>query len=99
MLEVSPAVKISGMPAASQAAITSSSRFDPPGWMIAAIPAALARAIESANGRTHPKPGPRLGHDRRPCESRFQRNQRALCPAPTPRTILFLANRIALLFT
>jgi len=39
------------MPAASAAAMTSSSRTEPPGWMIAATPASIASCGPSANGK------------------------------------------------
>ena len=50
MPEVPAAVKTIATPASSQAAITSSSRCDPPGWMIAVTPASIASA-PSANGK------------------------------------------------
>ena len=39
------------MPAASAAAITSSSAFDPPGWMTAVAPASISAASPSLNGK------------------------------------------------
>ena len=44
-------VKTMAMPAASATAVTSRSRTDPPGWMIAVIPAAIASSGPSANGK------------------------------------------------
>ena len=44
-------VKTMAMPASSAAAITSSSRIEPPGWMTAVAPAATADRRPSAKGR------------------------------------------------
>ena len=44
-------VKTMAMPRSSAAAITSSSRIEPPGWIIAVAPASAAAISPSANGR------------------------------------------------
>ena len=44
-------VKTMARPAASAAAITSSSRIDPPGWMTAVAPASIAACRPSAKGK------------------------------------------------
>jgi hypothetical protein len=44
-------VKTIAMPCSSAAAITSSSRIEPPGWMTALMPAAAALSMPSRNGK------------------------------------------------
>ena len=49
------------MPCRLQAAVTSSSLREPPGWTTAFTPAAAARSIESANGKNASEPMTRSG--------------------------------------
>ena len=76
------------MPCSSAAAITSSSRIEPPGWITAAMPAAAAVSMPSRNGKKASEAitAPAIG---RPASSAFQRPMRAestrlIWPAPTP---------------
>ena len=70
------------------AAIASSSRMEPPGWITAAIPAAAALSMPSRNGKkaSEAMTAPAIG---RPASSAFQRpilaeSTRLIWPAPTP---------------
>ena len=83
------------MPATSAAAITSLSRTDPPGWITAVAPTAIAASSPSANGKNASDAAtlPRASGTSIPAafaaSSLFQAPIRALstrlgCPAPIP---------------
>ena len=80
-------VKIIGMPCSLAAAVTSSSFTLPPGWMMAAMPAAAARWIESGNGKkaSEARRGPSLRPARRLSEWRSRRNRRGSSGPPRSR--------------
>ena len=89
-------VRIMAMPCSLQAATVSSSRREPPGWMIAVTPAAAATSGPSRNGKnaSEASTAPRL---RSPAFSTAIRTEssRLIWPAPTPRSWPSLATTIA----
>jgi hypothetical protein len=80
-----------GEPASSAAAITSSSRTDPPGWMTAVAPASAAARRPSGKGKkaseatTEPFAGARAGPAPRPCGGLERGDGRAVEPAHLAR--------------
>src|SRR6266436_5933425 len=95
------------MPAASAAAITSSSRSDPPGWMIAVAPAPIAASTPSAKGKnaseatTEPKLGDRGSPAAFPASAALAAailtlSTRLIWPAPMPTVARPRAKTIAL---
>ncbi len=80
---------------ASAAAITSSSRIEPPGWMTAVAPAAIAESRPSANGRKaseataeplvsgYGQPAARAASSALMAAMRAE-STRLICPAPMP---------------
>ena len=103
MPEVPVPVKTMARPASSAAAITSSSRIEPPGWITAVAPASAAASRPSAKGKkaseatTEPL-GQRLGQagglrPPRPPSSAAMRAEstRLIWPAPMPTVAPSLA--------
>ena len=84
------------MPCSSQAARVSSSRFEPPGWMIAVTPAAAATSGPSRNGKkaSEASTEPRA---RSPAFATAIRTEssRLIWPAPTPTSCRPCASTIA----
>ena len=83
------------MPAASAAAITSSSRTEPPGWMQAVAPASIADCKPSAKGNIA-SDATMLPLRSSPASFAFQiamreESTRLICPAPMPRVRSLLA--------
>ncbi len=93
-------VKSMARPSSSQAAITSSSLREPPGWTTATTPALAAAWIPSGNGKkaSDPMTAPRL---RSPAFSLASRTEstRLICPAPTPTTLRSATYTMAFDFT
>ena len=89
-------VKTIASPASSAAAITSSSRIEPPGWITAVAPAsaavqqAVGEGEEGVGGHDRAlgqrlRQAQRLGHVARPCCAAMRAlSTRLIWPAPTP---------------
>ena len=77
-------------PAASAAATTSSSRTEPPGWMIALTPASIASCGPSAKGKNASEASDRAGEQLRAgtrvafSTAMRTASTRLICPAPMP---------------
>ncbi len=87
------------MPAASQAAMTSSSRLEPPGWIIGRDPSRFGQGNRIGKGKkTRPMPGPNRGLVRPPCGSKSQRNRPAHLPCADAEDhfVFRKQNRVAL---
>ena len=72
-------VKTMAAPAASTAALTSSSRFEPPGWTIVRTPSRNASSGRPGRGRSRPRrepPPPAGGRARAPSPARCERRRR-----------------------
>ena len=93
-------VKIMAMPCSLAAVMTSSSRTEPPGWMMARTPAAAAASTPSRKGKKASLAST-LPWVSRPSFWAFrtaicEAKTRLVCPAPMPMVARFLASTMAL---
>src|SRR5215211_5312085 len=93
------AVKTIAAPARSTASTTSESRFDPPGWMTAAIPSSSANLGPSANGKNasdaSAAPGSSCPRSRAFWTASRTASTRLVWPPPAPRSWRSRARTIA----
>ncbi len=93
-------VNTMAMPCSSAAAMTSSSRIEPPGWITALIPAWAALSMPSRNGKKASEAITEPGTSSPACSALMAAMRaeltRLIWPAPTPMVMLPLAYTIAL---